>query len=57
MSTDKPNPPKRRIVVRVTSRDKHDPVALLNAVKNALSGHGRVHALSSALIPCSTLSK
>jgi hypothetical protein len=35
-----PDKPKRRIVVRVTARDKSDPTALLAAVRNALTGHG-----------------
>jgi hypothetical protein len=40
MSEDTPTPPKRRIVVRITARDKQDPAALLAAVRNSLSGHG-----------------
>jgi hypothetical protein len=40
MSAEKPKNPKRRVVVRITARDKNDPASILNAVRNALSGHG-----------------
>jgi hypothetical protein len=40
MSADKPPPPKRRVRVRLTPRDKEDPEAVLAAVRNALSGYG-----------------
>jgi hypothetical protein len=38
-----PNPGRgtnRTVRVRLTERDKNDPVSLLNAVRNALDGHG-----------------
>jgi hypothetical protein len=39
VNEEKPNR-KRRVVVRLTARDKKDPASIMNAVKNALSGHG-----------------
>lgn len=39
MSGKKPTP-KRRITIRMTSREKADPQAIMLATKNALSGHG-----------------
>jgi hypothetical protein len=40
MSADKQLPPKRRVVVWMTARDKNDPIALLAAVRNRLLGEG-----------------
>jgi hypothetical protein len=40
MSADHFPPSKRRVVIRITARDKADPAALLAAVRNALSGYG-----------------
>ena len=40
IAAGRPAFPLRRVVVRLTDREKADPVALLAAVRDALSSHG-----------------